>query len=61
MASRYGDRLRSYLVRRVRNRDDAPDLAQEVFLRLMVANLKKNLGIRGDARGKAPRSKLVSF
>lgn len=35
MASRYGDRLRTFLVKRVRNRADAPDLAQEVFLRLM--------------------------
>jgi RNA polymerase sigma-70 factor (ECF subfamily) len=35
MASRYGDRLRSFLSRRLRNEADAPDLAQEVFLRLM--------------------------
>jgi len=35
IASRYGDRLRSFLSRRLRNEADAPDLAQEVFLRLM--------------------------
>jgi RNA polymerase sigma-70 factor (ECF subfamily) len=35
IASRYGERLRSYLSRRLRNKADAPDLAQEVFLRLM--------------------------
>jgi RNA polymerase sigma factor (sigma-70 family) len=35
IASRYGERLRSFLTRRLRNASDAPDLAQEVFLRLM--------------------------
>jgi RNA polymerase sigma factor (sigma-70 family) len=35
IASRYGDRLRSFLSKRLRNAADAPDLAQEVFLRLM--------------------------
>lgn len=35
IASRYGERLRSFLTRRLRNAADAPDLAQEVFLRLM--------------------------
>jgi RNA polymerase sigma factor (sigma-70 family) len=35
IASRYGKRLRSFFTQRLRNRDDAPDLAQEVFLRLM--------------------------
>jgi RNA polymerase sigma factor (sigma-70 family) len=35
IASRYGDRLRRFLSRRLRNVSDAPDLAQEVFLRLM--------------------------
>jgi DNA-directed RNA polymerase specialized sigma24 family protein len=35
IASRYGERLRSFLTRRLRNTADAPDLAQEVFLRLM--------------------------
>jgi RNA polymerase sigma-70 factor (ECF subfamily) len=35
IASRYGERLRSFLSRRLRNEADAPDLAQEVFLRLM--------------------------
>lgn len=35
IAARYGDRLRRFLSRRLRNVADAPDLAQEVFLRLM--------------------------
>src|SRR5580692_11475021 len=35
LASRYGDRLRRFLSQRLRNVSDAPDLAQEVFLRLM--------------------------
>jgi len=35
IASRYGERLKSFLSRRLRNEADAPDLAQEVFLRLM--------------------------
>jgi RNA polymerase sigma factor (sigma-70 family) len=35
IASRFGGRLRSYLTRRLRNSADVPDLAQEVFLRLM--------------------------
>ena len=35
IASRYGDRLRRFLSQRLRNVSDAPDLAQEVFLRLM--------------------------
>jgi RNA polymerase sigma factor (sigma-70 family) len=35
MANRYGTRLRGFLSRRLRNEVDAPDLAQEVFLRLM--------------------------
>lgn len=35
IASRYGERLRSFLTKRLRNEADAPDLAQEVFLRLM--------------------------
>jgi RNA polymerase sigma-70 factor (ECF subfamily) len=35
IASRYGERLRSFLTRRLRNASDVPDLAQEVFLRLM--------------------------
>lgn len=35
IANRYGERLRSFLARRLRNASDAPDLAQEVFLRLM--------------------------
>jgi len=35
LASRYGNRLRRFLAQRVRNVADAPDLAQEVFLRLM--------------------------
>src|SRR5688572_633712 len=35
MAARYGRRLRTFLSARLRNSDDAPDLAQEVFLRLL--------------------------
>jgi RNA polymerase sigma factor (sigma-70 family) len=35
IANRYGRRLMSFLTHRLRNRADAPDLAQEVFLRLM--------------------------
>jgi len=35
LASQYGDRLRRFLFSRVRNSADVPDLAQEVFLRLM--------------------------
>jgi RNA polymerase sigma factor (sigma-70 family) len=35
IASRYGRRLLSFFAQRLRNRADAPDLAQEVFLRLM--------------------------
>lgn len=35
IATRYGERLRSFLSKRLRNEADAPDLAQEVFLRLM--------------------------
>lgn len=35
IASRYGRRLHQFFTQRLRNRADAPDLAQEVFLRLM--------------------------
>ena len=35
IASRYGLRLRRFFTLRLRNNADAPDLAQEVFLRLM--------------------------
>ena len=35
IATRYGDRLRRFLSQRLRNVADAPDLAQEVFLRLL--------------------------
>jgi RNA polymerase sigma factor (sigma-70 family) len=35
IAIRYGERLRSFLLRRLRNEADVPDLAQEVFLRLV--------------------------
>ena len=35
VASRYGLRLRRFLAARLRNADDAPDLAQEVYLRLL--------------------------
>jgi RNA polymerase sigma factor (sigma-70 family) len=35
LAVQYGDRLRRFLFTRARNSADIPDLAQEVFLRLM--------------------------
>ena len=35
LATRHGRQLRSYLSRRLRNRDDVPDVAQEVYLRLL--------------------------
>jgi RNA polymerase sigma factor (sigma-70 family) len=35
IAARYGTRLRRFLAVRLRNADDVPDLAQEVFLRLL--------------------------
>jgi RNA polymerase sigma factor (sigma-70 family) len=35
IAARYGQRLRRFLAVRLRNADDVPDLAQEVFLRLL--------------------------
>lgn len=35
LAAQYGDRLRRFLFTRARNTADVPDLAQEVFLRLM--------------------------
>lgn len=35
LAAQYGQRLRRFLFRRARNSADVPDLAQEVFLRLM--------------------------
>lgn len=35
LAAQYGNRLRRYLFTRTRNSADIPDLAQEVFLRLM--------------------------
>lgn len=35
IALRYGDKLRRFLSQRLRNVADAPDLAQEVFLRLL--------------------------
>jgi RNA polymerase sigma factor (sigma-70 family) len=35
IANRYGARLRRFFVLRLRNHADAPDLAQEVFLRLL--------------------------
>jgi RNA polymerase sigma-19 factor, ECF subfamily len=35
IAARYGPRLRRFLAVRLRNADDVPDLAQEVFLRLL--------------------------
>ncbi len=35
IASRYGERLRRFLSKRLRNGADAPDLAQEIYLRLL--------------------------
>src|SRR6202795_2391430 len=35
IAARYGQRLRRFLAVRLRNADDVPDLAQEVYLRLL--------------------------
>ena len=35
VAARHGPRLKRFLRRRLRNRADAPDLAQEVYLRLL--------------------------
>lgn len=35
VAAQYGRRLRRFLAVRLRNADDVPDLAQEVFLRLL--------------------------
>jgi DNA-directed RNA polymerase specialized sigma24 family protein len=35
IAARYGNRLRRFLSVRLRNTADVPDLAQEVFLRLL--------------------------
>lgn len=35
LAAQYGARVRRFLFTRARNSDDVPDLAQEVFLRLM--------------------------
>jgi RNA polymerase sigma-70 factor (ECF subfamily) len=35
LVAQYGDRLRRFLFTRARNAADVPDLAQEVFLRLM--------------------------
>jgi RNA polymerase sigma factor (sigma-70 family) len=35
LAAQYGRRLRRFLSTRLRNADDVPDLAQEVFLRLL--------------------------
>src|SRR3984957_8537077 len=37
MAAKYGDRLRRFLKFRLRNPSDVPDLAQEVFMRLLRA------------------------
>lgn len=35
LAAKYGQRLRRFITTRARNAQDVPDLAQEVFLRLM--------------------------
>jgi RNA polymerase sigma factor (sigma-70 family) len=44
IALRYGDRLRCYLSQRLQNVADAPDLAQEVFLRLMRVEHHETIG-----------------
>jgi DNA-directed RNA polymerase specialized sigma24 family protein len=38
MATEYGKRLKRFLAARLRNADDVPDLAQEVYLRLLRVN-----------------------
>lgn len=52
MASRYGKRLRSFLSKRLRNEADAPDLAQEVFLRL--------LRVKNDETIRSPEAYLFT-
>jgi len=46
LAAQYGDRLRRFLFTRARNSADVPDLAQEVFLRLM--RVEKHESIRSS-------------
>jgi RNA polymerase sigma factor (sigma-70 family) len=43
IAARYGPRLRRFLSLRLRNAADVPDLAQEVFLRLLRVNGCENI------------------
>src|ERR1700678_4673769 len=43
IAARYGPRLRRFLSVRLRNADDVPDLAQEVFLRLLRVEGYQNI------------------
>ena len=43
IAARYGPRLRRFLSVRLRNADDVPDLAQEVFLRLLRVEGYENI------------------
>src|SRR5579863_2804788 len=43
MAARYGRRLRRFLSVRLRNAADVPDLAQEVFLRLLRVEGYENI------------------
>jgi DNA-directed RNA polymerase specialized sigma24 family protein len=43
IAARYGPRLRRFLSVRLRNAADVPDLAQEVFLRLLRVNGCENI------------------
>jgi RNA polymerase sigma-70 factor (ECF subfamily) len=43
IVTRYGRRLLSFFTHRLRNRADAPDLAQEVFLRLMRVEHRESI------------------
>lgn len=43
IAKRYGSRLRRFLAARLRNSQEVPDLAQEVFLRLMRVDQHENI------------------
>ena len=44
LAAQHGQRLRRFLTRRLHNRADAPDLVQEVYLRLL--RMERHEGIR---------------
>jgi hypothetical protein len=53
IAARYGPRLRRFLSVRLRNAADVPDLAQEVFLRL--------LRVRGYESNRSPEAYLFTI